>query len=156
LVVRNRVSLTVTMPLSYQTHIRQIPGVQEVMISNWFGGTYRDNRDPKNMFARFGVEPEKLFTIYSDFRIPEDQKRDFIRDRAGCIIGRDLANTFNFKVGDRIPITGDIYPGSYEFTVRGIFDSPRTNLVLYFNKEYVDQTLPEARRGQVGMYYVRI
>jgi putative ABC transport system permease protein len=156
LVVRNRVSLTVTMPLSYQTHIRQIPGVQEVMISNWFGGTYRDNRDPKNMFARFGVEPEKLFTIYSEFRIPEDQKRDFIRDRAGCVIGRDLANTFNFKVGDRIPITGDIYPGNYEFTVRGIFDSPRTNLVLFFNKEYVDQTLPERRRGQVGMYYVRI
>jgi putative ABC transport system permease protein len=156
LVVRNRISLTVTMPLSYQTHIRQMPGVQEVMISNWFGGTFKDNRDPKNMFARFGVEPEKLFTIYSEFRIPEDQKRAFIHDRAGCVIGSDLANTFGFKIGDRIPITGDIYPGNYEFTVRGIFESPRTSDVLFFNKEYVDQTLPEGRRGQVGMYYVRI
>jgi putative ABC transport system permease protein len=156
LVVRNRISLTVAMPLSYQTHIRQMPGVQEVMISNWFGGTYRDNRDPKNMFARFGVEPEKLFALYTEFRIPEDQKRDFIRDRAGCVIGGDLARTFNLKVGDRIPITGDIYPGDYEFTVRGIFESPRTSDVLFFNKEYVDQKLPERRRGQVGMYYVRI
>jgi putative ABC transport system permease protein len=156
LVVRNRISLTVPMPLSYQTHIRQMPGVQEVMISNWFGGTYKDNRDPKNMFARFGVEPEKLFTLYTEFRIPEDQKQAFIRDRAGCVIGRDLANTFGFKVGDRIPVTGDIYPGNFEFTVRGIFESPRTNDILYFNKEYVDQTLPERRRGQVGMYDVRI
>ena len=32
------------------------------MVANWFGGIYKDNRDPKNMFARFAVEPEKLFT----------------------------------------------------------------------------------------------
>jgi putative ABC transport system permease protein len=156
LVVRNRISLTVPMPLSYQTHIRQMPGVNEVMISNWFGGTFKDNRDPKNMFPRFGVEPEKLFSIYTEFRIPEDQKQAFIRDRSGCVIGRDLANMFGFKIGDRIPITGDIYPGNYEFTVRGIFDTPRTADLLYFNKEYVDQSLPEGRRGLVGMYYVRI
>ncbi|PWT86595.1 MAG: ABC transporter ATP-binding protein [Proteobacteria bacterium] len=127
-----------------------------MMISNWFGGTYKDNRDPKNMFARFAIEPEKLFSIFTEFRIPEDQKQAFIHDRAGCVIGRDLVDTFGFKIGDRIPITGDIYPGSYEFTVRGIFDSPRANNVLYFNKEYVDQSLPEGRRGQVGMYDVRI
>src|SRR5215467_7616266 len=139
LVVRNRISLTVPMPLSYQAHIRSMPGVQDVMISNWFGGTYKDNRDPKNMFARFAIEPEKLFSIFTEFRIPEDQKQAFIRDRAGCVIGRDLVDTFGFKIGDRIPITGDIYPGSYEFTVRGIFDSPRATNVLYFNKEYMDQ-----------------
>src|SRR5215831_10319230 len=55
LVVRNRVSLTVAMPLAYQQRIRQVPGVREVMVSNWFGGTYKDNRDPKNQFARFAV-----------------------------------------------------------------------------------------------------
>jgi len=156
LVVRNKISLTVPMPLSYQGHIRQLPGVQEVMIANWFGGVFKDNRDPKNMFARFSVEPEKLFTIYGEFRIPEDQKQAFIHDRTGCVVGRDLVSKFGFKVGDRIPLTGDIYPGNYEFTVRGIFDAPQNTDLMYFNKEYVDQALPEARRGQVGMYYVLI
>src|ERR1035438_6254668 len=108
LVVRNKVSLTVAIPLSYRQTIQHVPGVREVMISNWFQGMYRDNRDPKNMFARFAIEPEKLFLIYPEFRIPEEQKRDFIRDRTGCVVGRDVAKAFPFKVGDKIHIIGDI------------------------------------------------
>ncbi len=156
LVVRNKVSLTVAIPLSYRETIQHIPGVREVMVANWFQGTFRDNRDPKNQFARFATEPEKLFTVYSEFKIPEDQKRDFLRDRTGCVVGRDLANAFHFKVGDKIHIVGDIYPGDYEFTIRGIFDSPRSSDLMYLNKEYVDQALPERRRGQVGMFYILI
>ena len=156
LVVRNKVSLTVAIPLSYRETIQHIPGVREVMIANWFQGTFRDNRDPKNQFARFAIEPEKLFTMYSEFKIPEDQKRDFLRDRTGCVVGRDLAKAFNFKVGDKLHIVGDIYPGDYEFTIRGIFDSPRSSDLMYLNKEYVDQAMPERRRGQVGMFYILI
>jgi len=156
LVVRNKVSLTVPFPLAYREPIQHIPGVREVMISNWFGGVYRDNRDPKNMFARFAVEPEKLFTIYPEFQMPEDQKKEFIRDRTGCVIGHDLVKDFNFKVGDKIHIVGDIYPGDFEFTIRGIFTSPRASGVLYFNKEYVDQSIPEGRRGQIGMFDILI
>ncbi|HLH19122.1 MAG TPA: FtsX-like permease family protein [Bryobacteraceae bacterium] len=156
LVVRNKISLAVPMPLSYQNQIRQIPGVQEVMIADWFGGVYKDNRDPKNQFARFAIEPDKLFTIYSEFSIPEDQKQAFQHDRTGCVVGRDLVNTFGFKIGDRINITGDIYPGNFEFTVRGIFDSPENSRLMYFNKEYLEQSLPEGRRGQIGMYYVLV
>jgi putative ABC transport system permease protein len=156
LVVRNRVSLTVPVPASYMGRIKQVPGVQEAMIGNWFGGVYKDNRDPKNMFARFAVEPEKLFQVYGEARIPEEEKQAFFRDRAGCVIGRDVARNHNLKVGDRITITGDIYPGTYEFTVRGIFDWPRNSEVMYFNREYIEQSLPERRRGQVGLYYVLI
>jgi putative ABC transport system permease protein len=156
LVVRNRVSLTVPIPLSYMTRIKNIPGVREAMIGNWFGGTYKDNRDPKNMFARFAVEPEKLFQVYGEIRLPDDQKKAFLQDRAGCIVGRDVANTHNLKVGDRLPLIGDIYPGNFEFTIRGIFDWPRTSDVMYMNKEYVEQSLPERRRGVVGLFYVLI
>ncbi len=155
-VTRNRISLTQVMPLSYQMQIQRIPGVKEVMIANWFGGTYKDARDPKNQFSRFTVEPERLFTMYREFRMPDDQKRAFEKDRTGCVVGRDLANAFHFKIGDRITLTGDIYPGNYDFTVRGIFDSPRVSDLMYMNKEYIDQSIPEARRGSVGMYYILI
>jgi len=156
LVTRNRVSLTVSIPKAYMQRIKQVPGVREAMAANWFGGTYKDARDPKNQFARFIVEPEKLFLIYPEFRIPEDQRRAFERERTACVIGRDLANDFHFKLGDRINMTGDIFPGSYEFTLRGIFDSPRDSHVMYMNREYIDQTLSELRRGMVGMYYILI
>ena len=58
-------------PLAYQTRLMNVPGVREVMVANWFQGTYKDNRDPKNQFARFSVEPEKLFKVYGEWRIPE-------------------------------------------------------------------------------------
>ena len=102
LVTRNKISLTVALPVSYMQKLKQVPGVQEVMIANWFQGTFRDNRDPKNQFARFSTEPEKLFTIYSEWKIPEDQRQAFVKDRTGCVIGRDIANNFGFKIGDKI------------------------------------------------------
>lgn len=154
LVTRNRISLTVSIPQFYKERIRQVPGVKEVMSSQWYGGAYKDARDPKNFFARFGVDPEAMFKIYSELVIPEDQKQAFIRDRTGTVIGRDLADKFNFHVGDRITITGDIYPGTLELTVRGIFDSPRKSEVLYFNWAYVREGLPEERKGEVGLFNI--
>ena len=155
-VTRNKISLTQVMPLAYQSQIQRVAGVKEVMIANWFGGTYKDARDPKNQFSRFSVEPEKLFAVYPEFRMPDDQKLAFEKDRTGCVVGRDLAKAFNFKIGDRLHLVGDIYPGDFDFTVRGIFDSPRVSDLMYLNKEYIDLSLPESRRGNVGIYYILI
>ena len=55
------------MPASYLERIKTVPGVREVMIYQWFGGTYKD-RDIKNFFARFAVEPEKLFTLNPEYQ----------------------------------------------------------------------------------------
>jgi putative ABC transport system permease protein len=149
IVTRNKISLTQQMPESYKNRIKQIPGVREVMVSQWFGGTYKD---PKNFFARFAADPDKVFIIYSELKIPTDQRTAFERDRTGCVIGRDLANKYKLKVGDRMALVGDIFPGNYEFTIRGIFDSPRASEVMYFSRDYLEQTLPEGRRGSAGVF----
>jgi putative ABC transport system permease protein len=156
LVTRNRVSFTVFIPRGYQSQMERVPGVRAISVANWFGGVYKDDRDPKNNFARFAIEPEKIFRIYGEYRIPDDQRKAFERDRAGCVVGRDLANDLHFQVGDRIHLTGTIFQGDYEFTVRGILDSPSASEVMYFNNEYLEQAVPERRRGNVIMYYVLI
>src|SRR6476646_3641053 len=86
LVTRHKVSLTFPMPEAYGSRMRKVPGVREVVIRSWFGGVYKDARDFKNFFARFAVEPERLFEVYTDIRIPEEQKKAFLADRTGCII----------------------------------------------------------------------
>ena len=156
LVTRNRISIAVLMPSSYRERILKIPGVRDAMIYNWFGGTYKDAREAKNFFARFAVEPEKLFGMFPEWTMPEDQKQAFIHERTACVIGRDLANKFGFKMGDRITLIGDIFPGNFDFTVRGIFDAPENNEVMFFNKEYIDQSLPERRRGAADIFYILI
>ena len=148
-VTRNKISLTQQMPEFYKNHIKQIPGVREVMVSQWFGGTYKD---PKNFFARFAADSDKVFAIFQELKIPADQRLAFERDRTGCVVGRDLANKYQMKIGDRLTLVGDIFPGDYEFTIRGIFDSPRSSEILYFSREYLEQTLPEGRRGQAGVF----
>lgn len=156
LVTRNKISLTQVVPQFYAERMKHVAGVREVMYNQWFNGTYKDARDPNNFFARMAIEPDKLFTMYPEYKMPEDQKKAFLRDRTACVIGRDLANKFHFQLGDRIPIVGDIFPGNYEFTVRGIFDSPRISELLYFNRDYLEQTLPEGRRGQISSIYILI
>ncbi len=145
LIVRNRISLANPLQRSYQDKIRHAPGVKEVMIFQWFGGTYKDNRDPKNMFARFAVEPLRLFTVYPEYRIAEDQKKAFQQDRTGCIVGRKTAERHGMKIGDRISLVGDIFAVTLELTVRGFYDSPRDNENLYFHYEYLNESLKNMR-----------
>jgi putative ABC transport system permease protein len=154
LVVRHKVSLTFALPQSYRDNIRRIPGVKEVGTSSWFGGVYKDKRDPQNMFARFAVEPERILAIRSEMQIPEDQKTAFLRDRAGALIGKALADKLNFHLGDKIPIQGDIYPVNLELTVRAIYEAPVDDQILYFNREYLEQGLTERRRGMIGTFYI--
>src|SRR4051794_18299070 len=73
LAVRNKVSLVFSMPEAYGDKIRHMPGVKEVMAQQWFGGQYKNDR-PENMFPRFAVEPDKIFTVRSDMKLPEEQK----------------------------------------------------------------------------------
>lgn len=129
------------MPASYQDRIARLPGVEEVMVYQWFNGVYQDSRDPNNFFARFAVEPDKLFRVRGELELPSDQKAAFLADRRGCIVGRRLASRLGFRLGDRINITGDIFPVDLELTVRGIYEAPTNNEALYFNNQYLEPEL---------------
>ncbi len=152
LITRHRVSLTQVMPASYKQRIKQVPGVAALYTSMWFGGTYKDDRDQRNFFARFAVEPEDFFKVQTDLKMPEEQKLAFMRERTACIVGTKLAEKFGFKLGDRIVLKGDIFPGNYELTVRGIYDSVDDTETLFFNLDYLYQSLPVARRDFAGTF----
>jgi putative ABC transport system permease protein len=154
LVTRNRVSLTLPMPIYYEQKIQQVPGVRLVMLSQWFGGTYKDARDPNNFFARLAVEPDKLFTLVGEMKIPEDEKRAFLTDRTACIMGKKLAERLHLKIGDRITIVGDIFPVNLELTLKGLFELPQDDSIMYFNWEYLKEGVSSARLTQVGTFSI--
>ncbi len=158
LMTHHKVSITQPMPVSHAARIRQIPGVSDAMVWQWFGGTYRDARDPRNFFARFAVEPTRLFGIRSEIRIPAAQGTAFLRERTGCIVGSRLAARFDWKPGDRVTLVGDIFPVTLELTVVGIYDDPDNDETLYFSYEYLRELVKEAGAGadQVGVFSVRV
>jgi putative ABC transport system permease protein len=147
LVTRHKVSLAQAIPAAYEEKIRAVRGVKEVSPWNWYGGTYKDNRDPNNFFARMGVDPKAFLAIRTQMELPEDQRRAFITDQTGCVVSQDLADKLHFKIGDRITLIGDIYPGNLDLKVVGIFNDPDAEDTLFFNIKYLRETLPIVRRS---------
>lgn len=150
LIVRNKISLAQPLPASYEDRVRRIPGVKEISVWNWYGGTYKDARDTKNFFARLGVEPGPFMKIRTQMVMPEDQRRAFLTDKTGCVVSRDLVDKLGFHVGDRITLVGDIYPGNLELKVVGIFDDPDALQSLFFNWKYLNDGLPKGRQSYIS------
>ncbi len=148
LVVRNRVSLAQTMPVAYQQKILKVPGVVTATAWNWFGGIYKDNRDQRNFFARFGVEPKQFLRIRTQLEMPADQRNAFLNEKTACIISSDLAEKLKIKLGDHIVLKGDIYPVDLNLTLRGIFTDPDAQSSLFFNMNYLRDALPLAARNR--------
>ena len=157
LVTRHRVSLTQPIPIYYRDKIKVIPGVKDIMAWQWFGGTYKDNRDPKNMFPRFATDPDRFFNVMPEYQIPEEQKVAFQRERTGCVITRTLANQLNMKLGDRVTLVGDIFPVTLELKVVGIYDDPEKTSMLYFSREYLREAIGAGNPNQdlVGAFLVQ-
>jgi putative ABC transport system permease protein len=158
IVTHHKVSITQPMPVSYSARIKQIRGVRDVMVWQWYGGTYRDARDPRNAFARFAVEPERFFNIMREIELPEDHKLAFQRLQTACIVGRKLAGKFNWKLGDRLTLMGDIFPVNLELTLVGIYTDPDDTETLFFNYRYLRELLKtindSVRADEVGVFLV--
>jgi putative ABC transport system permease protein len=152
LIVRHKVSLVFNLPSYYRQKIQAIPGVKEVVNMQWFGGQYMDDK-PEHYFAQFGTDPQELLKVYPEFKIPADQLEAWQRDRAGAIVDVGLANKFHWKVGDRLNVTGKIFPVNLELTIRGIFTPPDPTQGIYFNKDYIDEGFPKLK-GSEGFFAV--
>ena len=156
LITRHRVSLTNFLPASYEAKIRALPGVKDVTSWSWFGGTYKDARDPNNFFARFAVEPDRYFNVRPDLVLPEEQKQAFLKQRSGGLATNKLASKLGWKLGDRVTLVGDIFPVTLEFTLVGLYDDPEGSDQLLFNREYLKEALPVGNkfRDSSGTYYI--
>jgi putative ABC transport system permease protein len=162
LVMIEKISLINPLPLSYQQQIRSVRGVADVTHANWFGGIYQD---PKNFFANMAVDPESWLRLYPEFQMPDEQKKTWLNDRTGAIVGIDTAKRFGWKVGDRVPLQGVIYRrpdnSPWEFTIDGIYDSTEKGVdktQFFFHYEYVNETIRDVAYGhdQVGWYVIKV
>jgi putative ABC transport system permease protein len=163
LMVIDKISLIQPLPLSYGDRIKQVDGVDDITHANWFGGYYQEVR---NQFSTMAVDPESWLRVYSkEFELPEDQKKAWLADRTGAIVGIDTARKYGFTVGQRIPIQGTIYHrpdnGPWEFTIDGIYDSKlkgsdKTN--LFFHYDFLNESVRSLSsfKDQVGWYVISL
>lgn len=160
LMVLNKITIIMPLPKSYKDRLAELPGVEKVTHLNWFGAIYQD---PKNQFGQMAVEPETFLDLYPEYRLPEAQRKAWLADRTGAIVGRVTAERFGWKVGDKIPLQATFYrhpDGSklWEFNIDGIYDGAEKGTDtsgFYFHYDYLNEGVG-GNLGTVGWYIIRI
>jgi putative ABC transport system permease protein len=159
LVVIHKVSLIMPLPIAYQSRLAAVEGVEVATHNTWFGGIYQD---PTNFFAQIVVEPEPFMGIYPEYELPDDQMAAWLADRQGAVVGRDLADRFDWEIGDRIPIQATIWQPmdggtTWEFNIVGIYDGADgvDRSQFFFKYEYLDANRAVGE-GAVGWFIVKI
>lgn len=162
LITQARVSFTSPLPMRLLPQLEAVPGVESVSHSQFFGGIYKE---PKNFFPQFAVNPERWTKTFPECVLPPEQAQAWRQSRTAVIAGRQLADRFGWKVGERIPLLSQIWPqkdGSraWTFDLAGIFDDrvkescPRMGN-MYIRYDYFDEAR-QFGQGAAGIFVVRI
>ncbi|HVP33478.1 MAG TPA: ABC transporter permease [Steroidobacteraceae bacterium] len=157
-----RVSFTVALPVSMVPKLEAVPGVARVAYQQWFGGVWQTNT-PLIMFA---LDPQRYHDVYPEWKMPEAQWQAFAQTRTGLIVGRQLANQYGWKIGQKIPISSNIWPqknGSkaWQFDLVGIFDGKdedwqkRTNLA-FIQQDYFDEANQFGIKGRTNFFILKL
>jgi putative ABC transport system permease protein len=159
------------MPYSYGDRIAGVPGVKRVGTQNWFGG--QDPKDPHNFFAQFGVDDNYFAIFRPDVEIVEastpqvqagvpegcDPKlAAFFQEQTACVVGRKLLEKNGWKLGQTITLSGTIFPGSWPFTIRAVYEARRKAFgeeTMLFHFKYLDEHGMGGRR-LIGMYVLEL
>ena len=164
LVARNGISVIFGLPLIYAERIQAVPGVKRVAATTLFGGLLMAKKEGKaeegseftidwtNVFSNAAVDAKPYFAMSPELMVPEDQFREFMRDLQGCVMGRQLAEKFGWRIGDRFFLQSFVAglrkkSGPFEFVVRGFIDTDlakypatETNL-MFFHHRYMNEGL---------------
>jgi putative ABC transport system permease protein len=161
LVTQARVSFTQPLPLSMEPKLEAIPGVARVTNSEWFGGVWQTNT-PLFVFA---VEPSTYHDVYPEWVMPEEQWKEFANTRTAMIAGKMVADQYGWKVGQKIPISSNIYPqknGSkaWAFDLVGIYDGKdeswkKQTTQVFINHDYFDEA-NQFGKGRTNFFVLKL
>jgi putative ABC transport system permease protein len=157
LITRHSVSLVFNLPKTYKAQIAKVPGVLGVAGYTFFGGAVGSPPDPTKFFPNFAIQGKDYLDMDPEYLLTPEERKSFLEDRRGCIVGPEVAEKFGWKVGDTVQLTS-ILPAyqigkPFELVIHAIYRVdqvryPGTNAqVLFFNYEYLD----EATQGKAGI-----
>ncbi len=160
MVVSSRLSITQSLPYSLLSQIESLPNVEKVSYASWFGGVFKDNRQ---FFANFSIGPGYL-DLYPEYVMSAEDRARFEADRTGAIVGASLAQRYNLKIGDVIPLQATIFPqkgsNNWPMKLAGIFeikDEKRKaeENQLMFHWKYFDEA-NDFLKNRIGWMIVKL
>lgn len=156
IVIMNVQGFSGRVPIAMVDEVRETDGVTAAVPYAWFGGKLGEETMP---FAQFATDPEQVFQVWPDFKLPDEQLKAFKSTRQGCVIDKRIAEKRKWKIGERIQLKGTFYPVDLDLELVGIFDSPKNTDSLWFNWTYLDESLKALNSqaaGNSGTVFARI
>ena len=162
LLTAHKTSIIQPLPERYKEEIARVPGVVAVTHASWFGGIYQNpNKGFQGVFQA-PIEPDGYLAMYPEFKVTDAEKRAWLEDREGVLVGSTTAKRYGWKVGDRVPIQATFWRKKdggkvWEFNIRGIYTGGKgvDTTQFLFHYDYFDEAR-QFGQGIVGWYIVRI
>ena len=164
LMMIHKVSLIQLLPEKLRRpHPRHRRGDRGVTHANWFGGLLPG---AEQLHREHGGRSRELAADVPGVRGAGGSEEGVVgRPHRRASSAAISAKRFGWKIGDRIPLISPIYrkpDGSpWEFTIDGIYDSPKKGTdktQFFFHYDYLNETFrnPASWTDQVGWYIVRV
>jgi putative ABC transport system permease protein len=150
--VRNKVSLVSTLPQRQRGIIERIPGVEVITPFTWFGGKFKE--DEQVLFGTFGVEPSTLRLLLPEVHCDPAEYGAWVKDRTACLVGRDTAIQYGYKVGDRFTLVSGIFPCKLELKIVGTYHGTVDDRNIFFHHKYMDEAMGDW--GETGMWWIKV
>ena len=160
LITTSSISLTEALPLAQLAQIESVPGIEAVSYSSWFGSYYQE---PKQQVFASPVDIARHLRVVPELQIAPAQIAALQRTRDGIIVGQQLLQKYQWKLGQRIPLSSTIWTqqdgsSSWSFEIVGTYDVPsdpqQTHGAL-FNFQYFDEARTLAR-NRVGWWVIKL
>jgi putative ABC transport system permease protein len=160
---RHKVTFIMTLPKRYAEDIANIPGVAkvngvpQVSYMNWFGGKVESR--PNDFFATIATDPETFLQVYNEIIVDPAQAAAWKANRQGALVGDQLAKLMGWKVGDKVVLSGSIYPGNWDFVIEGIYTAQRRTVdrsTFWFHWNYLNESPVSRIKDQIGWIVTRV
>jgi putative ABC transport system permease protein len=158
LATRHKVSIVIPLPKHYIDDVRsKIPGVKSASDLNWAGAKWP--KDPNLFFANMAAA-DNVFDVYPEMKVAPEAIERWRGDKEGAIVGSALAHKLGWKVGDKVVLTGTIYPGDWQYTIDGIYTVPPQSALdqseFFFHWSYLNDGAQERQKDHIGWIVTRV
>ncbi|MEK7865512.1 MAG: ABC transporter permease, partial [Planctomycetota bacterium] len=157
IVTRHKVTFVMELPMSHFDEIRSMKEVRCATFQNWFGG--KDPNHDQEFFATIACDEKTLFEVYDDIVTPPDQRKAFLEDKQGALVGEKLMQRMGWKLGQTIMLQSQIYPGDWEFHIAGVYQATRKAVdpaQVFFHWDLLNERRPERIKNHIGWIVSRV
>lgn len=149
--VQSSISLGNMLPYAHEEKIRRVPGVVATTKMQWMGAYYKDQ---KNFFANFAIDHDTVAKVFDDYKLEPAELEAFGRDKRAAFCGHGLAKRYGWKTGDKVVLTGTIFPFNPEVTLVGFYDHKVDDSSFFIRMDYFQESL--GNPYQTGMFWVKV